>query len=227
MENAADALKLAAGILIFLIAFAVLFNTTSLAKRTSELLVMESDKTTYMLYDEANGDDAWVKTDPRGIKCRIVTLEDIIPTLYRYSSESYGVTIIDKSKNGVNQIVARFDTETEGHCNNWNYDNYGMTNGVDQEGKITYGSRVGLIMHLNKYVLDPVGAYNLDKVKPDDLKMLFQRIYKQKIDGEYTNYSLSEFSCPWATGNSSETQEKFVAQRINSDLSRKFYNIFR
>ena len=227
MENAVDALKLAFGVIVFVIAFALLFSTVSLAKRVTEGLVTEADETTYMLYDEANGDDAWVKTDNEtGVQCRIVTMEDIIPTLYRYSTESYGVTIIDKSKRGVDQIIARFDTETESHCNNWKNSDYGIGMTIE-DGKTIYRHRTGLIMHLNKYVLEPVKAYNLKAMESTDLEALFKRIYNQKTDGEYANYSLAEFSCPWTIGNSIETQEKFVAQRLNSDLSRKFYNIFR
>ena len=43
MENAADALKLAFAIFVFLLAFTVLFNTASLAIITAETLVVESD----------------------------------------------------------------------------------------------------------------------------------------------------------------------------------------
>ena len=45
---------------------------------------------------------------------RIVGFDEIIPVLYRYSQENYGVTIIDNKK-----IIARFDLDTENICNVW------------------------------------------------------------------------------------------------------------
>jgi len=95
MENAADALKLAFGVLIFVIALALLFSTVSLAQRVATTLVTEVDEQSYIVYDEADIANDLIATDRNGVKCRVVTLKDIIPTIYRYSSESYGVTIID------------------------------------------------------------------------------------------------------------------------------------
>ena len=215
MENAADALKLAFGVAIFVVAMAILFSTVSLAQRVATTLVTEVDEQTYIVYDEADIANDLIATDSNGVKCREVTLKDIIPTIYRYSSESYGVTIIDKSKNRLNQIVARFDTATETLCNTWRSDNAGMEPTVGSNGEMTYGEKQGQIKHLNNYVLAPVGAYLLNETNSNDLKALFQRLYK------YTGNSAYEFYCPWLVGNNSNEKEKFVAQRINSDLSRK------
>lgn len=214
MENAADALKLAFGVLIFVIALALLFSTVSLAQRVATTLVTEVDEQTYIVYDEADIANDSIETDRNGVKCRVVTLKDIIPTIYRYSSESYGVTIIDDG-----EIVARFDTATETVCNNWKSDNSGMNDTTDMNGEIHYGEKHGHIIHLNKYVLDPVDAKKLSETNPQDLKTLFQKLYK------YTGNSAYEFYCPWLVGNNANEKEKFVAQRINSDLSRKRYDL--
>lgn len=193
MENATDALKIVLGITIFIIAFTVLFQTASLARNTAEFLITERDKTTY--YSYYSKDDWPIKTDKSGIVNRIVTLEDIIPTIYRYATESYGVTIIDNSK-----IVARFDTQTERLCMEW----YTRTNSQKQS----------FINQFNDYVLKPIGMKGndlIDAKDPDgDLQNLFKDIYKQNSNTIHQR----KFDCPWV-GN-----DKLISQRIDSDLSR-------
>lgn len=183
MENATDALQLGFAIFIFMLACVVLFNTVSLAMEVTSNIILRGDKSEYYTYVDASQQNI----DANGNK--IVTLEDIVPALYRYSIESYAVTIIDN-----NEIVARFDTTTEGVCENW--------------GRLNNLSKEGLVNEINKFVLEPVGATKLGNV--NDLETLFQRIYGQHPTGYYTR----TFACPW-TGKSA-----FIAQRIDSDLSR-------
>lgn len=213
MENAADALKLAFGVLIFVIALALLFSTVSLAQRVATTLVTEVDEQSYIVYDEADIANDLIATDRNGVKCRVVTLKDIIPTIYRYSSESYGVTIIDGG-----EIVARFDTATETLCNNWRSDDFGMGYLITEDGK-SPEEKKWHIMYLNRYVLEPVGAKKLNEISSEDLKNLFLKLYRYDDDG-YSDY---KFRCSWLTGNTDNAseKEKFIAQRINSDLSRR------
>ena len=88
MENAVDALKIAFGVFVFILTLTLLFNTTALARRVATDLITEADRTTYYTYIDSDMNSV----DENGN--RIVTLEDIVPALYRYYSESYGVTII-------------------------------------------------------------------------------------------------------------------------------------
>lgn len=93
MENAVDALKIGFGILIFILTLTLLFNTASIARRVSTDLITEADRTTYYTYMDSD----MSSVDEKGN--RIVTLEDIVPALYRYATESYGVTIIKDRRN--------------------------------------------------------------------------------------------------------------------------------
>ena len=55
MENAVDALKLAFGILVFLLGLTILFRMTALAKETSRILISDRDRTKYYeYYDETD-----------------------------------------------------------------------------------------------------------------------------------------------------------------------------
>lgn len=190
MENAVDALKIAMGIAIFILAFTMLFQTASLARYTAEILITERDDTTYYSY---YANDEWpIKVGANGMVNREVTLEDIIPTIYRYSTESYGVTIIDGQK-----IVARFDLQTERHCSEWYRTN-------DSQ-------KMSFINQINDYVLKPIGLRDNELINDiDELQELFQDIYAQKNSSLHTR----TFDCTW-TGN-----DKLIAQRIDSDLSR-------
>ena len=50
MENIADALKIIFAVMVFAIACSLLFQTASLARRTSEVLISEEDRTNYYTY---------------------------------------------------------------------------------------------------------------------------------------------------------------------------------
>lgn len=89
MENAAEALKLAGFTLLFVAALSIAMMTIMQAKRTSEQIITYSDKTNY----SSTIDVDTSKQDASGN--RIVSVYDIIPTLYRYNQEKYIVLFED------------------------------------------------------------------------------------------------------------------------------------
>ena len=98
MENAVDALKIAFGVLVFVIALTVAFALLSQAKATSDIMLFASDKTNYYTYSK-DADDA---------EGRIVGADVVISSLYRYYKESIVVYIVD----GTDKY--EFNTETDG-----------------------------------------------------------------------------------------------------------------
>lgn len=135
MENAVQAFKMAAAVLVFIIAIASSFSLFGTARQTADSIVTMRDKQGYL--DAAELDNGILYTSSSAIQGdttglseaeieaqkiaqssiegvtkngdRIVKVEDIISTIYRYSTEKYGVTII--KKNG--EVLARFDSATE------------------------------------------------------------------------------------------------------------------
>lgn len=81
MENSAEALKLAGFTLLFVAALSIAMMTIMQAKRTSEQIITFSDKTNYSSTIQEN--DSYENGN------RIVSVYDIIPTLYRYNQEKY------------------------------------------------------------------------------------------------------------------------------------------
>ena len=134
MENAADALKMAAAILIFIIAIASSFSLFGTAKQTADSIIGMRDKQAYL--EAAELDNGILYTSSSAIKGnnaedeitteyvsgvtkngdRVVGIDDVISTIYRYAKEKYGVTIVQED----GKVLARFSTATESRIANYN-----------------------------------------------------------------------------------------------------------
>ena len=87
MENAVDALKIAAAVLVFVIALTIAFALLSQAKATSDIMLFASDKTNYYTYSNK----------AENTEGRIVGADVVISSLYRYYKESVVVRVYDKN----------------------------------------------------------------------------------------------------------------------------------
>jgi len=100
MENAADALKIAFALLVFATAITTLFMLTSKSRATADAVFYYADDTNYYEHTDE------IETN------RVVTVSDVITTLYRYYKESLSVTI--KFKDG-NKEVFDLQQKSEGN----------------------------------------------------------------------------------------------------------------
>lgn len=89
MENAVDALKLAAATIIFVMALAISISVFNQAKATSDALLYAQDESNY--YDYYTYDYENYGQNSSQYEDRIVGLETVIPTLYNYYKENYTV----------------------------------------------------------------------------------------------------------------------------------------
>lgn len=101
MENATHALYMAFAVLIFVMALTISMVSFTNAKNTADVILYAKDETNYYEYTNVTG-----KADEN----RIVGLETIIPTLYKYYKENY--TVVFKQGN------YNYDT---GNIANWKY----------------------------------------------------------------------------------------------------------
>ena len=92
MENAVDALKIAFAVFVLVISLSVAMYMFNEAKATSDVVLQSSDVTEFMEYE--TGIEGVIMQSGE----RIVGLETIIPTLYKYYKENY--TIIFRQENG-------------------------------------------------------------------------------------------------------------------------------
>jgi len=77
MENAAEALKMAGGVLIFVLALSICINAFTNTRQGIDNIVLYSDREFLTTYVEQN----------KGTK-RIVGAESIVPTIYRAYKEN-------------------------------------------------------------------------------------------------------------------------------------------
>lgn len=201
MENAAEALKMGFAVMVFVIALTVVFSMVSQAKQTADVVFEIEDDTKY--FQEGLEGVTYLTS---GATERIVGWETVVPTIYRYNVENYGVTIIDNT-NGeteLNIIKARFDYNTETVVQNWTSNN--KTYKDDSESN----PNEQLIKYLNKKVY----ANYLSFSEPNNEKYteLFERIYNA------TSYSTAnnKLGAPWLSSNTKDLKE-----RLRVDLQNK------
>ena len=90
MENAANALHMAASVLIFVLALTISINAFGQARQTADMLVSYNDREYSYTYVEENTDEAGnVLTE------RLVGLDSIIPSIYKAYRENYKIVFRD------------------------------------------------------------------------------------------------------------------------------------
>ena len=131
MENAAEALKLAFAVLIFVMALSTAMFMFSQARETADIVLGSSD------------DQRYYEAIETGTENRIVGFETVIPTVYKYDKERYKVTF----KEGTYDVATDTVTitgpleiyKTETNRNLWN-ENY--VNDYDGATSSTSGSEM-------------------------------------------------------------------------------------
>ncbi len=198
MENATDALKMAFAAMIFVMALTISIVMFSHLNQTSKIVLSASDVTKFYEYEEATNQ-----------KNRIVGLETIIPTLYKYYKENYMVLFLNS--NG--EPLKLYNTKTD--SNLWGN---GTINGEN--------SNKGLIgkYYSNKSDKNPVCTFDVDEEtirhepwvgSPSD--------YKKNIDA-FLNGEVFDF--PNGSGNKYDYKEELgVGGFIGKYSGKQFYEI--
>lgn len=205
MENAVDALKMAFAVLVFVIAMWIAFSLLGQANATAREIFFSMDKITYLDPQRVGGGDA---------NNRIVGLETIIPTIYRYSVENCGVTII----NNDGKLVARYDTETENvarHITNGLAYKSNQNVALYAEANRIYSSHIDYLVKVLKWKDDDGNEQSLNETE-DSLKKRIQELYSYKIISA-DNSGTGAYGAPWGA--------EYVAERIKTDLTGVEYNI--
>lgn len=92
MENAAEALKMAGFVLLFVLALGLAMTTLTQARTAAGAIIYsEDDRKDYGYVDESEYVDTATSTYKTS---RVVKMDDVIPTLYRYYKENYRVEFV-------------------------------------------------------------------------------------------------------------------------------------
>ena len=106
MENAVDALKIAFALFVFIMALSSTIFMYNMAKETGDIVLASSDVTAFMEYKKQDPAGTIVKDGDR-----IVGLETIIPTLYKYYKERY--TVVFMNANGTPLTIYKSKTNPD------------------------------------------------------------------------------------------------------------------
>lgn len=197
MEDAAKAIEMAGAMLIFVIAITIAFLVLGQAKSTSDAVFSATDKTSHYEYVS--------KEAPNAKTTRIVGIETIIPTFYRYNAESLRIVVIDKNNN----IILVLDKEVENMINAMYYKDLPQIIAGDE-------NEAGL----NKNTKTELAKLNLRELSVIN-SIMGTTLTEKKLFGEYvdTYYKasgsgISNQLIPWNTGTN-----KNINKRIDMIVS--------
>ncbi len=126
MENATDALKMAAAVLVFVMALGIGISSFSQARVAADTLISYTDRDSVTQYAE-----------DIGTRTRFVGKETIVPTIYRAYKENYRIQFYEadgttpivlytKIEDGAEVEVNYIDLERDNLGNHWQQDNFIM-----------------------------------------------------------------------------------------------------
>ena len=199
MENAVDALKMAFGIIVFVIALALAVSVIGQARAASDVIFHVNDKTEF--YDYITEDTATNVTQ-RGD--RIVGISTIIPTIHRYAKEQFAVTIFNKEGNP----IVRYDLWTEGFMSNW--DQIVKNKDKSESDKKAYEEVKDRLQKIQNVVNKTINISRTIDVEED-----IQKLYKVSSNA---NRNI-KVAAPWGGDN------KKIQERIAKDMLGEQYEI--
>ena len=202
MENASQALRMGAAVIVFMLAISLFFHSFSSTKKASDSIIKIQDKQAYLESDGVENilykSDSGITADTTNYSSegnRIVGIDSVISTIYKYDKEKFGVTIFK----GDGELIARYDSSTESLMNNWNNipDSY-----VDYEGN-TREPKKKFIENLKNNLTCRINGSGFT---PNISETNLTNLYKM-VDGK--------ICAPWY-GN-----HENIMRRINADITKE------
>lgn len=139
MDNAVEALMIAFGLLVLVIALSVSVYMFSQVTYVAENLLYFSDKTNY--YDSIQYDKKANAQINKTVE-RYVNVDTIIPTLYRYSKENFCVKIYDARDINNSKLIQVFDINLENKVRRAVADDEAKVGATKNEQKINYAYKM-------------------------------------------------------------------------------------
>ena len=180
MENAADALKIAFAIIMFVMALSLSISFLSQANAAVTAIISLNDRETDYNYIE-----------PNSANTRIVGAETIVPTMYKAYKENFQIYFYDDMNN---PLVIYYATDSVG---NRKVDKAGNEIGINYiDGSEVFGSAKEAEAHLNRILGNPNNVdekykeeLNKDDYRDGFYKYLSQHKFTEQIGEYYQNDS--------------------------------------
>ena len=175
MENAADALKMAAWVLIFVVALSIIINAFGIARQTTDILISYNDNEYYTDYVEQGNTE------------RKVGYETIIPAIYRAYKENYKIIFLN---NDGTPMYFYEHKNTEEQINYIDLEKQNVGNDTAKEEFIKYivtGKEINNSQYKfeNSYDIKNNGLYN--QIKDKQFTESLGVYYQEEIDGNQSN----------------------------------------
>ena len=175
MENAADALKMAAWVLIFVVALSIIINAFGMARQTTDMLISYNDNEYYTDYVE------------QGSTERKVGYETIIPAIYRAYKENYKIIFLN---NDGTPMYFYENKNTKEQINYIDLEKQNVGNDTAKEEFIKYivtGKEINNSQYKfeNSYDIKNNGLYN--QIKGKQFTESLGVYYQEEIDGNQSN----------------------------------------
>ena len=175
MENAADALKMAAWVLIFVVALSIIINAFGMARQTTDILISYNDNVYYTDYVEQGNTE------------RKVGYETIIPAIYRAYKENYKIIFLN---NDGTPMYFYENKNTKEQINYIDLEKQNVGNDTAKEEFIKYivtGKEINNSQYKfeNSYDIKNNGLYN--QIKGKQFTESLGVYYQEEIDGNQSN----------------------------------------
>ena len=175
MENAADALKMAAWVLIFVVALSIIINAFGMARQTTDILISYNENEYYTDYVE------------QGSTERKVGYETIIPAIYRAYKENYKIIFLN---NDGTPMYFYENKNTKEQINYIDLEKQNVGNDTAKEEFIKYivtGKEINNSQYKfeNSYDIKNNGLYN--QIKGKQFTESLGVYYQEEIDGNQSN----------------------------------------
>lgn len=175
MENAADALKMAAWVLIFVVALSIIINAFGIARQTTDILISYNDNEYYTDYVEQGNTE------------RKVGYETIIPAIYRAYKENYKIIFLN---NDGTPMYFYENKNTKEQINYIDLEKQNLGNDTAKEEFIKYivtGKEINNSQYKfeNSYDIKNNGLYN--QIKGKQFTESLGVYYQEEIDGNQSN----------------------------------------
>ena len=175
MENAAAALKMAAWVLIFVVALSIIINAFGMARQTTDILISYNDNEYYTDYVEQGNTE------------RKVGYETIIPAIYRAYKENYKIIFLN---NDGTPMYFYENKNTKEQINYIDLEKQNVGNDTAKEEFIKYivtGKEINNSQYKfeNSYDIKNNGLYN--QIKGKQFTESLGVYYQEEIDGNQSN----------------------------------------
>ena len=181
MENGVEALKMASGMLIFVLAITITISVFTSATQALNRIFTSQESEQYVTAIDEEGNEYFLNNVRFDGGTRIVGIETIIPSIYRAYKENYAIYFYDKEKNAY--PIRTNDKGEEVNYIDLNQENHAtVEKAIESVNKLLYETDGGLYNKLKEeQFTEMLGEYYMDDVSGAEETAEVNKVKKRLI----------------------------------------------